>query len=182
MLINPRDSYLLVVDVQEKLAPNMHQINTVMANIVRLIKSAQIIKIPVLLTEHCADKIGPTVAHLLDLVDADSVMTKTHFSACSEPKIQDRLKSLKRSQVIITGAETHVCVLQTALILRQTGYQPFVVADGTSSRTVENKALGIDRMRQNKIEIVSAEMVIFEWLQRAGDNRFRKILPLIRDA
>ena len=145
-------------------------------------KSAQAIKIPVLFTEHCANKIGPTVEHLLDDVNADCVLAKTHFSAGSEPQIEARLKTLNRGQVVITGAEAHVCVLQTALMLKQAGYQTFLVDDGTASRRIDNKRSGIDRMRQNGVEIVSAEMVIFEWLQRADTDLFRELLPLIKDA
>ena len=181
MLINPQDSYLLVIDVQEKLVPKIHDSSKVIASIIRLVKSAQAIKIPVLVSEHCPEKIGSTLAQLNDFISADSIITKTHFSAFLEPNIAARLAGLNRKQVVIVGAETHVCVLQSALMLMQSDFQVFLVADGTSSRNPENKQLGISRMRQNSIQIVSAEMVIFEWLQRADTDLFRQLLPLIRD-
>ena len=182
MLLKPDDSFLLIIDVQEKLTVQIHEMDSVSANIIRLIKSAQALQIPLLCTEHCPDKIGPTTAVLANLIGADSIISKSHFSACREPSIASRFEAMNRKQVIIVGAETHVCVLQTTLLLKQSGYQPYLVADATSSRHLENKQLAVARMRQHEVDIVSSEMVIFEWLQRADTQSFRELLPLIRDA
>jgi len=181
MLINPQDSFLLVIDVQEKLATQIHDIQQVSANIIRLVKSAQALQIPILCTEHCPEKIGHTTAELMNHIDAASIVKKSHFSACLEPEIADRFADLNRKQVIIMGAETHVCVLQTTLLLKQSGYQPYLVTDGTSSRQLAEKKLAIARMQQNAVDVVSTEMVIFEWLQRADTDLFSQLLPLIRD-
>ena len=181
MLIDPQNSFLLVIDVQEKLVPKIHDADKVLSNILRLVKSASTMKIPILLTEHCPDKIGATVARLKNVINADSILKKTHFSACLEPQIAARFAQLNKKQVVITGTETHVCVLQSALLLMQSDYQVFLVADGTSSRELANKQLAISRMRQNAIEIVSVEMVVFEWLQRADTDLFHELLPLIRE-
>jgi len=77
--------------------------------------------------------------------------------------------------VVICGMETHVCVLQTALELKQLGLEVFVIADAVSSRSEENRQLALERMRQRGVDIVSKEMVIFEWLQQAGTDPFRSI-------
>ena len=92
----------------------------------------------------------------------------------------DLLRSSGRKQVILTGTETHVCVLQSALGLLEAGFQVFLVADAASSRTPENRTLAIERLRAAGVAIVSTEMVLFEWLQRAGTDAFRKMLPLIK--
>lgn len=181
MLIHAKDSFLLVIDVQDRLAAQIHGMAPVVENIVRLIKSARVLQIPVLCTEHCPQKIGPTLDALMDFISDESIITKSHFSACLEPGIEAIFSGLNRKQAIVTGVETHVCVLQTALLLRQAGYRPYLVADGTSSRQLANKELAVARMRQNAVEIVSTEMVIFEWLQRADRDSFPEILPIIRD-
>ncbi len=181
MLISSEDSFLLVIDVQEKLAPQIQDMERVMTNIIRLVKSAKSLQIPIICTEHCPEKIGYTEVQLMRDINVDAVIKKSHFSAWREPEIAAKIASLNRKQVIVTGAETHVCVLQTTLLLKQSGYQPFLVADGTSSRQRANKQLAIARMRQNAINIVSAEMVIFEWLKRADTDSFRELLPVIKN-
>lgn len=181
MLLNSDDSFLLIIDVQEKLATQIHEMESVSANIIRLITSAQTLRIPLLCTEHCPDKIGPTTAVLANLIGADSIISKSHFSAYREPSIASAIEALNRKQVIIVGTETHVCVLQTTLLLKQSGFQPYLVADATSSRHLENKQLGVARMRQRAVDVVSTEMVIFEWLQRADRQSFRALLPVIKD-
>ena len=181
MLIDSQTSFLMVVDVQEKLTPKIQDMQKLMSNIIRLIKSARVLQIPILCSEHCPDKIGATSTKLMDHISADSIVTKTHFSACLEPEIADRMSRLNRKQAIIVGAETHVCVLQTTLMLKQNGYQPYLVADATSSRQSANKQLAITRMMRHDIDIVGTEMVIFEWLCRADTQEFQELLPLIRD-
>ena len=182
MLLTPDDSFLLVIDVQEKLAAQINGMETVSANIIRLVKSAQTLDIPLFCTEHCPDKIGSTIAELRAYFSADSILAKSHFSACRESDIASRFNDLKRKQVVICGAETHVCVLQTTLALKQSGFQPYLVADATSSRHLHNKKLATTRMRQHQVDIVSTEMVIFEWLQRADTSSFRELLPLIKES
>ena len=181
MLMKPSQSLLLVVDVQEKLAPAVHGIDDVIDNIVRLITAAEKLNIPFMFTEHCPDRIGHTVNALADLVTNGSVFEKCRFSAYSEPSIAQRFAASNREQIIVAGTETHVCVLQTAIDLKQAGYQLYLVADGTSSRHLDNKNLAIERMRRNDIDIVSTEMVIFEWLERGDTDAFRELLPLIKN-
>lgn len=181
MLMKPSQSFLLVVDVQEKLAPAVDGIDGVIDNIVRLITAAEKLHIPIIFTEHCPDRIGHTVNVLVDLVANGSVVEKSRFSAYSETSIAQHFAALNREQVIVAGTEAHVCVLQTAIDLKQAGYQPYLVADGTSSRHLDNKKLAIERMRESDIDIVSTEMVIFEWLERGDTDAFRELLPLIKN-
>ena len=181
MLIDKNDSFLLIIDMQEKLVPKIHDAEKVIVQVKKLIKSAHALQIPVLCTEHCPDKIGHTTPALKTLLNKESIISKTHFSACLESLAVAEFEKLNRSQVIIAGAETHVCVLQTTLLLKQSGYQPYLVADATSARRPENKELALARLRQNSVNIVSSEMAMFEWLKRADTPSFRELLPLIRD-
>ena len=181
MLIKASNSFLLVIDVQEKLAPAVQNIDKVVGNLVRLVNAANKLQIPVIFTEHCPDRIGHTIEVLMDLTSKDSVVVKNRFSAHSESPIAQRFAALSRKHVIVAGTEAHVCVLQTTMDLKQGGYYPYVVADGTSSRHPHNKKLAIKRMRQNGIDIVGTEMVLFEWLERGDTDEFRDLLPLIKN-
>ena len=180
MLIQPDQSLLLVVDVQEKLAPAIHDGAAAIANNRRLLASAAQLGIPVFVSEQYVRGLGGTVADLLPLPVGAQLIEKMHFSCTREPGFLEKLAQTGRRQIIVTGMETHVCVLQTVLGLLEAGYTVFLVEDAASSRTPENRMAAIARMRAAGTCIVTTEMVVFEWLQKAGTNDFRALLPLIK--
>jgi nicotinamidase-related amidase len=108
------------------------------------------------------------------------IHAKRHFAASADPAIAAALQDLGRPQIVLCGMEAHVCVLQTALDLPRLGLRLIVVADAVASRRPESCTLALDRMRADGVEIVSAEMVLFEWLGVAGTPDFKALLPLIR--
>ena len=182
MLLKASESFVLVIDVQEKLAPAVLGIDEVEKNIFALLTAASRLAVPVIVTEHCANKIGHTVPQLRILVKEDNaIVAKTHFSAQSEPKIADRLTQLGRNKVVVVGTETHVCVLQTTLELIEAGYQPHLMVDGTSSRYQQDKDVAIHRMSANGVELITLEMDLFEWLEQGDTELFRELFPLIRN-
>ena len=181
MRLNRDSSALLVVDVQTRLAPAMHDAAPVILASTTLIQSARLLGIPIIVSEHCAERIGPTVPDLRALIDAEEVIDKRHFSCADELKILDKLKQLGKQQILVTGMEAHVCVLQTTLGLVEHGFEPFFVADATASRYADNKALAIQRLRQQSVPIISTEMALFEWLRHADHPSFKKILNLIKN-
>lgn len=181
MLLDVDKSFLLVIDMQAKLLPAMKDADTVKANTLRLIKAANMMNVPVLVSEHCANKIGPTIADIVELVDQDCILQKVHFSVIDEPDCKRSMANLGRSQALVCGIETHVCVLQTCLGLIRDGYQSFMACDAAGSRKNQDRDMGVSRMRQNGVEIVTTEMVIFEWLKRADTDTFKQMLPVIRD-
>lgn len=180
MLIDRSQSLLLVVDIQEKLAPAIHEGAAAIANNRRLLAGARRLGIPVMVSEQYVRGLGPTVAELLPLPAGTERFEKLHFSCTREPGFLERLATTDRRQIIVTGMETHVCVLQTVLGLLEAGYTVFLVEDAASSRTPANRAAAIARMRDAGARIVTTEMVLFEWLQKAGTDDFRALLPLIR--
>ena len=180
MLINPDESFLLIVDVQEKLAPAVDGADRVVANILFLVKAASRLSIPILITEHCPDRIGHTLPEILDAAGNAKVVDKVHFCAQSDPGFTAALRQLERGKPIVCGMEAHVCVLQTALGLKEDGYYPLVSADAVASRTTEDYVTALERVRQNGIEVVTCEMVVFEWLRRADTSEFRDLLTLIK--
>lgn len=181
MLLKHDQSFVLLIDVQEKLAPAILDIERIEKNIAALLKAADRLTVPVVVTEHCADKIGHTVPSLKALVTEDAVVHKRRFSAQSETHIAERLASMNRKQVVVAGTEAHVCVLQTTLDLVAAGYHAHLMLDGTSSRYRQDKDAAIQRMTAQGVTPVTLEMVLFEWLERGDTELFRELLPLIRD-
>jgi len=184
MLIGRDSSCLLVVDIQEKLLPAMQDPMLVVRNTGILMQAAARLGVPVLVSEQYPQGLGPTVAELRHLVPAESILAKTAFSCADDPGLRQKLADLKRPQVIICGIEAHVCVLQTALGLSSDrgpdSLSPVVVADATSSRTIANREAALARLRGDGAQIATTEMVVFEWLGRAGTPEFKELSRLIR--
>jgi nicotinamidase-related amidase len=176
MLLAAEDSILLVVDIQERLMPSIAGAERVAARAGVLLGAARILGVPVLASEQYPRGLGRTVPDLRP----DEVVEKIHFSCAAEPGFLERIQALHRRQVVLCGAEAHVCVLQTALGLRALGYDIYLAADATGSRDPENRALALSRMMGGGVRVVSTEMVLFEWMGRAGTPVFKEILPLIR--
>lgn len=189
MLIRRDASLLLVVDLQEKLAPAIFEGERVIRNSVRLLEGAGKLGVPAFISEQYVRGLGPSVEAIRMAASAEMTpgstvsakfFEKMHFSCTAEPGVIDLLRAAKRPQIILTGTEAHVCVLQTAFGLQAAGFDVFLVADATASRTPENRATAIARMQADGVHIVTTEMVLFEWLHQAGTDDFRALLPLIK--
>lgn len=172
MLIQPEQSLLLMIDLQERLAPAIQDIDKVVETNLWLAHVARRLSVPVAATVQYPAGLGPMLPLLREHVD--DVVDKIHFSAVADGCLRS-VPAMARAQVVITGTEAHVCVLQTALDLRAAGKEVYVVAEATGSRRAEDKLLALERLRQEGCRIVSREMVAFEWLQRAGTDVFRDV-------
>lgn len=175
MLIHPDKSCLLVIDIQEKMAPVIHQADEVIDNCRWLIEIANRLEVPVLATEQYPQGLGYTLPQLRQLIAEENILEKIHFSAMSDAKPNRVINSGKHNQVILVGMETHVCVLQTAIELKQQAREVYVVEDCVSSRKPADRAAALERFRHCGIHVVTREMVAFEWLRRAGTDTFRDI-------
>jgi nicotinamidase-related amidase len=180
MLIRRNDSLLLVVDIQQKLAPAIHDSARVTANSVRLLEGARQLGVPAFVSEQYVKGLGPSLDAIRTAAVDARFFEKNHFSCAAEPGVIELLRAAKRPQVVMTGTETHVCVLQTAFGLLAAGFEVYLVADAASSRTPENHSAAVERMRAGGIQVVTTEMVLFEWLHQAGTDDFRQLLPLIK--
>lgn len=180
MLMAAERSVLLVVDVQERLAPAIHAIEDVVAKVRLLLEAAAKLGVPVLASEQYPQGLGPTLSSVACLLPDRAIFPKLSFSCAGEPVFCDRLAALGRDQVIVCGIETHVCVLQTAVDVMAGGRACFVAADAVGSRRVENRDLALTRLRDAGGDIVSSEMVVFEWLRRAGTPLFREVSRMVR--
>jgi len=150
---------------------------TVVARAVRLAEAASLLDVPVRATEQHPKGLGSTVPPLAGYPQA--VMAKTAFSAAGDPGFAELLPA-GGGQVVVAGAEAHVCVLQTVLDLLAAGRRVALAADAIGSRDPADKAAAIDRARQHGAEIVTSEMVLFEWLRDARHPRFREVHKLLR--
>lgn len=175
MRIKPSDSVLLVIDLQGRLLPAIDDGEAVLANATWLVDVAQAIGVPILATEQYPQGLGLTDAGLRARFPDGSIVEKTHFSALAEGGLIGAPEAGRR-QWIVVGTEAHVCVQQTVLDRLAMGGQVFVVEEAVGSRRARDKALALQRMQQNGAEIVSREMVVFEWLEQADTPMFRDIL------
>ncbi|TVR80819.1 MAG: hydrolase [Rhodospirillales bacterium] len=180
MRMRADQSCLLVVDIQERLAPAVRDPQAVVANTERLLRGAACLSIPVLVSEQYPHGIGETVPALRSLLPAGAVVEKIHFSCLDDAGYATRLRSLQRRQAVVAGMEAHVCVLQTAEGLIEAGYDVFVVADAVSSRVPANHDRALQRLSTDGAHIVSTEMVLFEWLNKAGTPVFKELMALIK--
>lgn len=178
MPIIDRDaSALLIIDFQSRLMPAIGGGAAAVANARRLLDAAAMLGVPVLFTEQNARGLGATVPELTS--DAGpAVFHKMTFGACRTAGFTETLSD--RPDIIVAGCEAHVCVLQTVLGLLDDGQRVYVVADAIGSRRIESKEAAIRRMEHNGAEIVTTEMVLFEWLGTAEHPRFRDVLALIK--
>lgn len=174
--VTAESSILLVIDAQGRLLPAIHESDKMINNIKPLLKAASLLDVPVLFTEHNPASLGGTA----DVLEAEQydVSTKMHFDACREVDFFPKLHG--RQNIFIAGCEAHVCVLQTALGLLHQGRRIYVVRDAIGSRSVEDKETGIRRMEKHGAEVVTTEMVLFEWLETAENPHFKEILSLIK--
>jgi len=181
MLLQRENSCLIVVDIQERLLPAMIGRDGVVRNTGILLQAAARLDVPVIASEQYPKGLGPTVPELRQaLPPAATIIEKASFSCLGEDAFARRLRELDRSQIVVAGIEAHVCVLQTAGQLLAAGFDVFVVADATASRTPVSHDLAMARLARAGCAVVTAEMVVFEWLQVAGTPEFKDLSALIK--
>lgn len=174
MLIDRNKSALLVVDMQDTLLKLTDDWQKVLEHCVWLVKVAQVMAVPVMVSEQYRKGLGASNGELLALVPESAVADKLHFS-CVAADCLKGLPGAERKQVILCGIESHVCVLQTALELLAAGKEVFVVADAVTSRSSADKSVALARMAALGIQVVTREMVAFEWMRQSGIPEFREI-------
>ena len=174
--LSPETSTLVFIDLQPRLMRVIEDAEAVIANARRLQRAAALFGVPAVFTEQNAKGLGPTVETLAP--PAGEALAKMCFDACRAEGFLAKLED--RPDVIVAGCEAHVCVLQTVLGLIATGRRVFVVRDAIGSRRSESKEAAIRRMERHGAEIVTGEMVIFEWLGTAEQPRFKEVAALVK--
>ncbi|HVJ41393.1 MAG TPA: hydrolase [Dongiaceae bacterium] len=179
MLIEHARSQLVLIDVQEKLLPAMADPAAVTRQMGILLAAARAMKVPIIASEQYPAGLGPTVPEIAAQLQRDEIVTKTEFSCYANPALGSRLET-GPGQLILAGIEAHVCVLQTALDLLKADRTVFIVADAISSRHPDSKTIALQRLAGAGAIIVTAEMVLFEWLRRSDRPEFKAVSRLIR--
>ncbi|MEN6614943.1 MAG: isochorismatase family protein [Syntrophorhabdus sp.] len=176
-LINRDESILVVIDVQEKLIPVIHDKDDVILNTARLVRFCGIAGIPVIFTEQ--QKLGITLPSVQGSKEKFQAIEKIHFNCFLNPDFSEKVKIMGRNTLILTGVESHICVAQTA-IAALPDWNVHVVSDAVSSRSAANRTIALQRMRDAGAVITSTEMFIYEILIQAGTDEFKYVLPLVK--
>ena len=182
-LCHAQHSQLLIIDIQDRLASAMPAdvLDKVIKNNNILLNAANELNIPVIHSEQYPKGLGNTVAEISEqLPEASHLMTKTSFACSDAEGFNDLIAKQKRQQIIITGIESHICILQSAIKLQQKGYVVYVVEDAICSRKKLNHKNAIERLRQSDVIVSNVESVLFEWLRDAAHPKFKTLSQLIK--
>ena len=177
LLLRQDDSLFVIIDMQERLIPVVSEKETIIKNVITLIKFARIIGLPVVLTEQ--KNLGSTLPEITKHVKGTPPISKITFNCFGSAEFTEHLIKRRRKSLILAGIETHICVAQTALHALS-DYTVHVVSDAVGSRAIHNRETALSRMQQHGAIITSTEMVIYELLEKAGTSTFKKTLELVK--
>ena len=179
-MLKSEHALLLVIDVQGKLANLAWRSERMQNNIRILIEGSRILDIPMLVTEQYPKGLGHTIDSIALLFGDAPVLEKNSFSCCGEYAFELKLNEMHKTDIIVCGIETHVCVYQTVRDLLDLGYNVHLVTDAVSSRTEDNWRLGVETCRSLGAKITGTEMLLFEMLRESGTERFKAISKLVK--
>ncbi len=179
-VIQHASTALVVIDVQTKLFAKMEERSEVLRNCQLLVKTANCLERPVVVTEQYPKGIGPTDPALMTSIEKSKVVEKDTFSCFKEKAFVNELEKLNLRHLVLCGIESHVCVYQTALDGLDLGFRIFVAADAVCSRKSEHKKLALAAMAKAGATIVPTETIVFQLLERCGTKEFKELLPLIK--
>jgi len=180
MRVKVEESLGLIIDIQEKLFPHISEHDQLSRNTEILISGLKILEVPIIVTEQYVKGLGPTIAPLSQLLEDQESIEKMSFSCCDEELFIKEIKKQEKKVIIIAGIEAHVCVLQTVIDLLEKGFKVVVIEDCISSRSLNNKNIAIERMRQEGAIISSYESVLFELTKVSGTDKFKAISKLVK--
>lgn len=181
-MLDSNKALLLVVDIQENLNGRIFDHEAMLARCVAMIQAARILNIPAILSEQYKKGLGETVAEIREALGPDvKGYEKLAFGLFGDPALRGAIEASGRKQLILTGVETHVCILQTALKGLEAGYDVFVAEDAVSSRNACDRKTALRRMRQAGVIPATVEMLIMEAQVTAANPRFKSLLPIVRD-
>lgn len=175
MLIDKEKSAVVLVDVQEKLHPHVLEPERVSHNCEWILDLATELHVPIIVSEQYPRGLSHTIKPLHSYIAQDRFVEKTHFSCCGDAKFMDVWRRQEKKQAILVGIETHVCILQSALELKEAGFEVFVVVNAVSARNHIDHKYGLERMKQQRIHLVTCEMIFFEWIKNAEIPNFKNL-------
>ncbi|WP_301107976.1 hydrolase [Sporosarcina sp.] len=179
-MLQKDQTVFVLVDVQGKLAQIVNNSGRLHDNLEKLIKGLQVLDIPILWLEQYPDGLGPTTESLSALLKGQEPIAKMTFSAAGNIEFMKQLEDTGRKQVLIAGIETHICVYMTTADLLEQGYEVEVVEDAVTSRTEENKRIGLEKMKNLGAAVTCVETALYELIGEAGTDEFKKVLKIIK--
>ncbi|MFH4724600.1 isochorismatase family protein [Vibrio diabolicus] len=180
-MLSKGNTGLIVVDVQGKLATLMHESNALIENITKLVKGAKALDLPILWLEQNPERLGPTAEPIREVLESTHLpITKYTFDGCKEATFKVAVENAKVDTWLVCGIESHICVYQTAVSLRQSGYRVELVTDCVSSRAAANKALALAKLTANGVVLTGLEMCLYEMVEDCRAPEFKEILALIK--
>ena len=171
---------LIIIDIQGNLAQAMFDKENLFTNTIKLIKGFKVFNLPIIVTEQTPQKLGQTIPQIAAELNDTKPLAKESFSCWSDIHFREQLEALSRRHVVLLGIESHVCVYQTTADLICNGYNVHLVADAVSSRTPENREIGLAAMKSTGAHLTSTEMVLFELLRTAADPKAKDIFKIVK--
>jgi nicotinamidase-related amidase len=179
-MLNLSDAVLIVVDVQGKLARVVENSDNVIGQIQKLVKGMLALEIPIILTAQVPEKLGGTIEEIAALLPGHEQISRTSFSVFRSIEMLNRLAELKRTQIILCGFETHICLYQSALDLMNSDYEVYLVVDGTSSRHGVDKDTALIRVDSEGGKLTTVEMTLYELMRDATHPAFKAVARIIK--
>ncbi len=180
MRITKENTIGLIIDIQERLVPAMWENEVLLKNCQVLIQGLSELEIPLLVTQQYSKGLGETIPEIKSVISDFRFIEKRNFSCCDELVVIEKLKELVAKNIIICGIESHVCVLQTAVDLKEAGFNPIVVMDCVSSRSKESIETAKERFRFEGIMMTSYESILFELARSSASPEFKAISRLVK--
>ena len=179
-MLDIQRALVIVIDVQGNLARVVNESEKRIDTIIKLIKGLQAVNIPIFLTAQAPQKIGGTIPEITALLPGISEIPRLSFSVMRTPEVVSALKASGRTQVVLCGFETHICLYQSSLDLLEQGFEVYLGVDVTSSRTEENKLTALTELQAQGVHLVTTEMILFSLLKSADHPAFKTIARLIK--
>lgn len=180
MRIDAKNTQALLIDIQEKLFPHMYNKEIFLETTLKLIKGLQLLNIPILLNEQYTKGLGETLPSIKEILKDTNSFEKVTFSCCKNEPTLEEIKTRDKKFVIVFGIETHVCVLQTILDLKEEGFIPVLVEDATTSRKQNDKNIALKRIISEGAIVTTYESLLFELCISAKNEVFKDISKLVK--
>ncbi|GIM44976.1 hydrolase [Collibacillus ludicampi] len=179
-MLSKEQALLVLVDVQGKLAKIVHDSESLIENLIKLIQGLRILRVPIIWVEQYPEGLGSTIEEVAQYLTGIKPIRKISFNACENETFIQAVKETGRQQLLVAGIETHICVYQTSIGLKKMGYEVQVVTDAVSSRTLANKEIGLEKMKSAGVAWTSVETVLFELMKIAEGDHFKQIIKLLK--
>lgn len=179
-MLNEKETALIIIDVQGKLARMVAESEQLVKNLRQLIAAFKTMSIPIVWVEQYPEGLGKTIPEISELLENKTPLPKYTFSALGNKDIESEIEKLNRKQWLVCGIETHICVYQTAMDLLAKNYEVEIVSDAVSSRTKESKELALAKLQKKGVGLTNIEMCVYELIKNSKTDIFKKILPLFK--